>query len=443
VTAPALPPVATPDGAEVLDDVRAALAKYVILPSEEVYTAVTLWVAATHAVGCFEHATRLAVHSAMKRCGKSRLLEVIDALAHRPVSTTNISVPALFRMIDSGGDDPPTLILDEADRLFGSSKMDEDNRELIGLLNNGFRRGAETWRCVGPTQIPTPFSNYAMVVIAGIGRKPDTIEDRAVNVTMRRRMPGEAVAKFRLRTDKPTLYELRDRLAAWATASRDRLAAPVTDLPAQLEDRAEDAWEPLLAVADVAGGPWPILGRAAAVLLAAEAAESDAQHSEGIRLLADVHEVFDGMPHVSFLKTNVLLTELRKVEDAPWGEQSFSARALALKLRDHGIRPRHNTAKTERGYHLADFRDAFRRYLPSEASEPSGTPSDLHKQRDGSLASDGSNRPEDLNRPDETAGQSTCRTARTGRTATPDGHDDDRPASELTDDEWAAEWAAS
>jgi hypothetical protein len=255
------------DGASLLDEVLKALTRFVVLPSKHAFAAVALWILATHAFPAFEHATRLAIHSAVKRCGKSRLLEVIEALVHAPVPTTNISVPALFRMIDAGGDRPPTLILDEADRLFGSEKKDEDNRELIALLNNGFRAGRPTWRCVGPMQVPTAFSNYAMAVIAGIGRKPDTVEDRAVNITMRRRLPGEEVEKFRLRTNRPELLTLQKRLAAWATANLAEIEKPVEDIPAGLEDRAEDAWEPLLAVAQIAGGDWPKRAQEAAMAL--------------------------------------------------------------------------------------------------------------------------------------------------------------------------------
>jgi hypothetical protein len=354
----------------------------------------------------------------VKQCGKSRLLEIIESLAHEPISTTNISVAALFRMIDAGGERPPTLLLDEADRLFGSAKKDEDNRDLIGLLNNGFRQGAPTWRCVGPMQTPTPFSNYAMAVVAGIGRKPDTIENRAVNITMRRRLPGEMVAKFRLRTDRPALEELRDQLAAWVEQRLDVLAKPIEDIPAALEDRAADAWEPLLAVAYAAGGDWPSLARAAARALSAEAAEADGQ-AEEIRLLVDVAEVFDRMVNVNFLATRLLLAELRKVEDAPWGEQDFTARRLAARLANFEIRPRPNTARTERGYHRIDFKDPFSRYLPSKPSDPSETGDDQPERRDGSKPPDGSTRPAFSTRPDETARQTANGRVRTGWTHTP------------------------
>jgi Protein of unknown function (DUF3631) len=363
------------DGNELLGAVEKALARYVVLPTHHATVAVVLWIAATHALPAFEHATRLAIHSAVKRCGKSRLLEVIEALVHDPVSTTNISVPALFRMIEAAGDRPPTLILDEADRMFGSVKKDEDNRELIAVLNNGFREGSPTWRCVGPMQTPTAFSNYAMVVVAGIGRKPDTVEDRAVNVTMRRRLPGEQVSKFRLRTDRPALHEMRDRLAVWVAASLAEIEKPVQNVPDGLEDRAEDAWEPLLAIADAAAGRWPARARAAAKALTAEAADDDDQ-SEDLRLLGDVDAVFKRMTGVSFLATKILLAELAKVDDAPWAEDRFTPHKLARALLTFRVRPRHNDAKTERGYHRSDFEDAFARYLRPDRPEVSGTGSE-------------------------------------------------------------------
>jgi hypothetical protein len=414
-----------PGGAELLDEVRAAVTRYVVLPSDHAVVGVVLWVVATHALSAFEHATRLAIHSAVKRCGKSRLLEVIEALAYYPIATTDISVPALFRIIDKAGDRPPTLVLDEADRLFGSAKKDDDNRDKIALLNNGFRTGKPTWRCVGPQQIPTPFSNYAMVAIAGIGRKPDTIEDRAVNITMRRQLPGERGAKLRLRTDLPELHALRSRITEWASGHMDELEKPPADLPDELEDRQEDAWEPLIAVADVAGGDWPALARGAAVKLSREAADADSDSLE-IRLLRDIKAVFDSMPHIGFLGSKVLLTELRRIDDAPWSELEFTSRKLALRVGRFGVRPRRNTAGTERGYHLEDLLDAFLRYVRPNPSDSVRDGSDLRERSDTSTgASDGldSTRQTDTpTRQRETAGQGTNGRVLTGSDASTDGN---------------------
>ncbi|MDP2400855.1 MAG: hypothetical protein Q8M66_02655, partial [Actinomycetota bacterium] len=75
------------DGSELLDTVRDTIERYVILPSEDAIIAVVLWVAATHAVDRLDHATRLAIHSPLKRCGKSRLMEVIAPLSHDAMQT--------------------------------------------------------------------------------------------------------------------------------------------------------------------------------------------------------------------------------------------------------------------------------------------------------------------------------------------------------------------
>jgi hypothetical protein len=435
------------DGAAVLDETHATLRKYVAFPSVEAGHAVTLWVAATHALPAFDHATRLVLRSPVKRCGKSRLMELLEALAYDPLATTNISVPSLFRIIDAAGERPPTLLLDEADRLFGSARKDEDNGDLIALLNNGFRRGRPTYRCVGPAQTPTPFSNYAMAAIAGIGRQPDTVEDRAVCVTMRRRGAGEHVSKFRQRRDLPHMYELRARLTAWAEAKADALAREPSNMPDGLEDRAEDAWEPLILVADAAGGEWPERARKAAVALTTDSAEADSESSFALRLLADIREIFSGMT-VGFLPSNELLTRLRRIDDAPWRDVDLTTRKLSDYLREFGVKPRRNAQGTTRGYRLEDFTDAFGRYLAGGTSGSVRTvnmASDQAERTDAFAASDAWNRqtsvaPEAsdaLNRQTESNRQALARDfdALTGSDAPPEanGNGKPRPLSVVAD----------
>jgi hypothetical protein len=124
-------------GAELLDEIHAALTRYVVLPSPEAACAVTLYIAASHAQPAWQHATRLVVKSAEKRCGKTRLFEVARELVHKPLPTVNISAAALVRSIDDK--DPPTLVCDEADRIFGGPKNGDGTTEVVtGILNAGF-----------------------------------------------------------------------------------------------------------------------------------------------------------------------------------------------------------------------------------------------------------------------------------------------------------------
>lgn len=109
----------------------------VALVSEVVRAAVALWVAATHAQPAWEHAPRLAVVSPLKRCGKSRLLDVVAETCWAPLITVNATIAAVVRSI---GADPPTLLVDEADTLWGTRKQADTNEDLRGLLNAGHQR---------------------------------------------------------------------------------------------------------------------------------------------------------------------------------------------------------------------------------------------------------------------------------------------------------------
>ena len=140
------------EGAALLDELHEALKRYVIFPSGHASAATTLWIAATHALPAFECAPRLVVTSPSKRCGKTRLLDMIDATSHRPLANVTASVAALFRSIGRN-EHPPTLIIDEADTIFGR-KTSENNEDLRALLNAGHQRGKTALRCVGPTQTP-------------------------------------------------------------------------------------------------------------------------------------------------------------------------------------------------------------------------------------------------------------------------------------------------
>jgi hypothetical protein len=250
------------DGERVLDRVRDAYAQYCILPSVHALIAVVLWTAATHLVAEFHFAPRLVVRSAEKRSGKTRLLEIAAELVpDKPLRMANATLAYVFRALD--GNPPPTILFDEADTIFGTKKVAEQNEDLRALLNAGFQRGTPIGRTVGPQHVPTEFETFAFAALAGIGRMPDTIEDRAVVVAMRRRKPSEKVAPYRARRDAPDLQGLRAWTAEWAEQVRDTIRFHE---PSNLgvEDRAADVWEPLVAVADMAGGHWPSTARAAA-----------------------------------------------------------------------------------------------------------------------------------------------------------------------------------
>ncbi|MFJ9680991.1 DUF3631 domain-containing protein [Streptomyces sp. NPDC101194] len=369
---PAIPSeAAVPDpeptrGSALLVELRAQIAKFVILPSEQALDAVTLWVAATHLQPAWQHAPRLAVVGPAKRCGKSRLLDVLTETVHEPMLTINTTPAAVFRSIT---DEPPTLLVDEADTIFGTPKMAEKNEEMRGLLNAGHQRNRYVTRVVGNDHTPHKFATFAMAALAGIGDLPDTIMDRSVVIRMRRRAEGESVKPFRSRRDTPALHDLRDRIAAWARPLLDEAADLEPDMP--VEDRAADTWEPLVIVADLAAGPWPRLARTACAHMVTAEAAAEEENPSGARILADIRRAFVAQREVDSLTTDELLHHLRQDPEAPWaewGRSGLSPRDLSRMLREFGIgsgNVRLADGTQRKGYTRNKFLDAWRRYCPT------------------------------------------------------------------------------
>jgi hypothetical protein len=357
------------EGSRMLDELREAIARYVILPGDEALTAVALWVAATHVQPALQHAPRLAVVGPAKRCGKSRLLDVVTETVHRPLITVNTSPAVVFRAI---GEDPPTLLVDEADTIFGSIKAAERNEELRGLLNAGHQRNRPALRIAGPEHKPVAFPTFAMAALAGIGDLPDTVMDRAVVIRMQRRKDGERVEQFRSRRDIPALHALRDRLAAWLRPLLDHAAELVPAMP--VKDRAADTWEPLVIVAELAGGDWPERARSAcASMCAAEAGQED-ESSLKTRLLRDIRTAFADRGDPEVLRTNDLLTALCQGSEAPWadyGTAGLNPRHLGLLLKDFGIKSancRFDAGRQAKAFTRAKFTDAWARYCPDDTA---------------------------------------------------------------------------
>ncbi|MFG2213060.1 DUF3631 domain-containing protein [Streptomyces sp. NPDC048638] len=363
----AIPDAEPTIGSKLLDELRAQVAQFVIPPSQEALDAIVLWVVATHLQPAWQHAPRLAVVGPAKRCGKSRLLDVLTETVHDPMLTINTTPAAIFRSIDE--DNPPTLLVDEADTIFGTPKQAERNEETRGLLNAGHQRGRYVTRIVGNDHTPHKFATFAMAAIAGIGDLPDTVMDRAVVIRMRRRVEGEKVKPFRSRRDIPALHDLRDRIHAWARPLLDEAANLEPDMP--VEDRAADTWEPLVIVADLAGGSWPRLARVACARMVAAEAAAEEDHPSGARILADIRRVFVGRGEPESLSTEELLYLLRQDPESPWaewGRSGLTARGLGAMLREFGIKPgnvRVADGTQRKGYMRNKFLDAWRRYCPT------------------------------------------------------------------------------
>lgn len=132
-----------------------------------------------------------------------------------------------------------------------------------------------------------------------------------------------------------------------------------------VEDRAADTWESLIAIADLAGGPWPEHAWLAAKLLTAQAAENDVDTSTATRLLADLRTVFGDDRS---LYTSTVLARIAALDTAPWADRELRPSDLATLLKkSYGVGPtdvRENGGPNRKGCRAADLHDPWSRYLP-------------------------------------------------------------------------------
>jgi len=238
------------NGAELLDEIKGTIERFCVM-SPDASAAISLWVAFAWGHQAFSVSPLLNLTSPTKRCGKSTVLRLVSKLAPRPLVAANISMPALFRTIEMY---TPTLLIDEVDVFL---KWDD---QIQGLLNAGHELDtAFCIRCEGESLEPKPFRIWGPKVIAGIGKRKDTLEDRSITIELRRKTKEEKVERLVAGALEPSAT-LRQKLARWSEDNLDILKSADPKIPEQLNDRACDNWRGLLAIADLAGGGLAIAG---------------------------------------------------------------------------------------------------------------------------------------------------------------------------------------
>jgi Protein of unknown function (DUF3631) len=353
-------------GERVLNQVYDLLGRFVSYPDEESQVAHTLWCVHAHLMHLWTSTPRLAFLSAEPASGKSRALEITSLLVPNAVLAVNMSPAYLFRRVGER-EGAVTILFDEIDTVFGPKA--KENEEIRGLLNAGHRRGAIAGRCVmrGKTVETEDCPAYAALAMAGLGWLPDTLMSRSIVIRMRPRAADERVEPYRPRRHDPQGAAVRHLVETWAKTLTE-IDLDAINLPPEVDDRDADCWEPLLAIAETAGGDWPERGRRAAVKQVE--ASKDREASLGVRLLTDVQQTFID---TIVLSTKELIRRLIEIPESPWGDlrgKPLDERGLSHRLRQYDIRSRKIRFgdTTMMGYRREDFADAWRRYVAASGS---------------------------------------------------------------------------
>lgn len=355
------------DGSALLDELVATIRRFVVC-ERHTADAAALWLAFTWLIDAVSVAPIANITAPLPNCGKSTMLDLFEKLTFRPLKVDNISPAALFRSVEKWR---PTLLIDEVDAFL------KDNEDARGILNSGHKRNGFVLRVVGDDHEPRRFSTWGAKALCGIGAISSTLQSRSIRLELRRKLPGESVGNLR-HIECALIERLQRQLMRFAeeSASAVRAARPV---PAQgLSNRAQDNWEPLLAIADVAGRDWPDRARRAAQAIVGIEASHEAP-DVNTELLADIRAAFAKL-RVDRIASADLLHAICEDEDAPWSTwnrgKPMSPRQLSIRLGEFGIVPgtiRLTNGTTPKGYYLEKFRDAFARYLSATAVQ-SATP---------------------------------------------------------------------
>lgn len=360
----------TPDaGEQLLDAIVAHVTRFVVFASPTHADVVGLWVVHTHAIRAAYATPYLHIDSPLPRCGKSTLFRVLHQVVANPLAAANATAAAIFRTIDS---DQPTLMLDEIDAQLRDDA--EKAAAIRSILNAGYQAGplATVLRCEGSKHEVRAFNVFGAKAFAGINERTlhSTTLDRCVHIGMQRKR-GDEGEKFVPHRVEEEATGLHSKIAAFASDHLDELRELDLDLPEELGDRGQEVWEPMFAIAQVAGGDWPERVHRASLEMQTGLAVED--ENVAVQLLADLRLIFDEERR-DRLRSDELCKRLRALEDRDWGtwgsrrqEPGLHPRDLSRQLRRFGIRPStiRFADKTAKGYKQEQFEESWERYLSS------------------------------------------------------------------------------
>jgi hypothetical protein len=339
--------------AALLDDVRAVLARYIVLDDVQLDT-IALWVMHTYIFEQFHVTPYLAIMSPTMRSGKTNLLTVLETVCCEPQVVVYTTIAGLYQTIEQLR---PTLLFDELDMAMMS-------KQYRGILHSGYKQGA--YVTIGSNSKPKRLNTYCPKAYASIGRALSSmLIDRSVQIHMHRKLPTEIVAEFSIAELAEKTDGLQDRLGNF----RADFVVPdeTPTMPDVLNDRERELWLPLFTIAAQATG-WDTRCWNAAVKLTE--ANRREEPDDLVLLLADIRAAFGGK---DLIFSEELLNAIRNLQDPQYaGPATRTAKALAVALAPLRIFPRQLRIGevTRKGYLRVDFADAFERYpLPTETPE--------------------------------------------------------------------------
>jgi hypothetical protein len=181
--------------------------------------------------------------------GKSRVLDVLQRLVFRPLSSSNLTAPTLFRTLHASGG---VMLFDEAERL---RQATPEQQEVQSVFLSGYKRGGCATR-LEPLPDggfrPVRFDVFGPKALACIAGLSPTLASRCIPITMFRSAADSPKPKRRLDADPLVWQSVRDDLHALALEHGRvwvELVSQAKVVPSGIGGRNYELWQPLLALA--------------------------------------------------------------------------------------------------------------------------------------------------------------------------------------------------
>jgi hypothetical protein len=357
------PDQALPSMDQTLQQMADFIRKFLVC-SEQQRTILVLWIVHTY---CFDHfplTPYIEIFSPENQSGKSVCLRLLKLLCNKPWLPAGLNPT---RLINRTINYQPTLLLDNWNTVLRAS----ESHSMIGFLNAG--SVDESYYPVNPDDHYSDRLIFCPKAFAGAGRLPASLADRCIPIVLRRNKPKEQVlplwsdyASNARRLVQPLPDWTSDHRAQFRQIAYAFLCSPRPALPR----RHKELIAPLLAIAGMAGGRWPLKARSA--LLRIFASSPKQPPSVGLQLLSDIRGFFALHHDPLRIHTAPLLEYLNALPERPW--KKLTPNGLRGILQNFPIGRSANQridGHNFKGFTFRHFVDSWESYLPLLSSRRS------------------------------------------------------------------------
>lgn len=194
----------TVDVCALWQEIKLYIQEYLDLQDEKAYDVLTAWIFCSYLRERMQSIPYIFFFG-LPDTGKTRGLEILQALSYRGYRTVSISSAALYRMIKQ---DHPTLLLDETD-----GWVKDYRQEMTAILNSGYRKGDRIARCVGGENARFNleyFEAFGFKAVAGTDQMKETFESRCIIIPMMK-----TTRVLEVYPDEERATKLRAKLLFW------------------------------------------------------------------------------------------------------------------------------------------------------------------------------------------------------------------------------------